>query len=92
MDQDATWYEGSPRPSALGPGTGHIVLHGNPAHPSPPKKGHSPQFSADVYCCQTVAHLSYCRALIQTVAQKQSKKVIGRNCSGPKMLSAEIDV
>jgi len=37
-------------------GSGHIVLDGNPA---PPKKGH-PQFSADVCCGQTVAHLSYC--------------------------------
>jgi len=30
-----------------------------------PKKGHSlPQFSAQVYCGQTIAHLSYCRALV----------------------------
>jgi len=33
------------------------VLDGDPA-PSPPKKGHSPQFSAHVYCSQT-AHV-YC--------------------------------
>ena len=50
MDQDATWYEGR-----LGPG--HIVLHGDTASP---KKEHNPQFSAHVYCFQTVAHLSYC--------------------------------
>jgi len=40
---------------SLGPG--HIVLNGDPA---PPKKENSPQFSAHVYCGQTVAHLSYC--------------------------------
>jgi len=36
-----------------------IVLDGDPAPPSP-KRGQSPQFSAHVYCGQTVAHLSYC--------------------------------
>jgi len=34
----------------VGLGPGHIVLDGDPA-PSP--KGHSPQFSAHVYCGQT---------------------------------------
>ena len=42
-----TWYGGS-----LGPG--RIVLHGDPA--PPPKRGTAP----NVYCGQTVAHLSYC--------------------------------
>jgi len=55
MDQDATWYEGRFRPRP------HCVIHGDPAHP---QKGHSPQFSADVYCGQTVAHISYCWALV----------------------------
>jgi len=32
----------------------------------PPKKGHSPHFSAHVYCGQTVAHLSYCWAFVHT--------------------------
>ena len=44
----------------VGLGPGDIVLAGDPA---PPKKGHNtppPQFSAGVYCGQTVAHLSYC--------------------------------
>jgi len=50
MDEDATWYE------KFNPGS--IVLHGDPALPS--QKGHNPQFSARVYCGQTVAHLSYC--------------------------------
>ena len=36
-------------------GPGHIVLDDDPV-PSP-KKG---QFSAHIYCGQTVAHLSYC--------------------------------
>ena len=34
----------------VGLGPGHIVLDGDPA---PPRKGHSPQFSAHVYCGQT---------------------------------------
>ena len=34
----------------VGLGCGHIVLDGDPA---PPKKGHSPHFSAPVYCDQT---------------------------------------
>jgi len=44
---------------SLGPG--HIVLYGDPAPPS--QKGAQPrphQFSAPVYCGQTVIHLSYC--------------------------------
>ena len=36
----------------VGLGQGHIVLDGDPALP-PPKGGHSPQFSAHVYCGQT---------------------------------------
>jgi len=42
----------------VGHGPGHIVLDGDAA--LPPQKGHSPQFSAHVYCGQTVAHLSCC--------------------------------
>ena len=50
-----------PLGAKVGLGLGHIVLHGDPAHLPPPKKSeHSPQFSADVYCGQTVARLSYC--------------------------------
>jgi len=49
-DRDATWYEG------IGLGPGYIVLEGNAA---PPKGGTAPEFSAYVYCSQTVAHLSY---------------------------------
>jgi len=35
----------------VGIGPGHIVLGGDPA--PPPPKGHSPQFSAHIYCGQT---------------------------------------
>jgi len=35
----------------LGLGRGDFVLDGDPAHS--PKRGHSPQFSAHVYCGQT---------------------------------------
>ena len=44
MDQDTTWYGCTPRP------TRHCVRWG-PS--SPPLKGHSPQFSANVRCGQT---------------------------------------
>ena len=53
MDQDASWYAGRPRRL----GAGDIVLDG--AQLPPPKRAR-PQFSAHVYCGQTVAHLSYC--------------------------------
>jgi len=43
-DQDETWHAGRPRPWQ------HCVIWG-PS--SPPQKGHSPQFSAHVYCGQT---------------------------------------
>ena len=44
-----------PLGTKVGLGPGNIVLYGDPA----PRKGHSPQFSADVYCGHTVTHLSY---------------------------------
>jgi len=50
IDQDATWYERRPRP------TSHSVTWGR----SSQKRCTVPQFSAYVYCVQTVAHLSYC--------------------------------
>jgi len=56
MDQDATWYEGRPRPRPYRITWGSSI---------PSQKGHSPHFSAHVYCGQTVAHLSYCRALVK---------------------------
>jgi len=52
MDQDATWYKGRPWPRP------HCVRW---AASSPlQNKGTAPQFSAHVYCDQTVTHLSYC--------------------------------
>jgi len=62
MDEDETWH-------GIGLYPGHTELHGVPAlsplgeGPSP-KGAQSPQFSAHVYYVQTVAHLSYCRALV----------------------------
>jgi len=45
-------------PSHINLGPSHIVLDGDPA---PHEKGTAvPQFSAHVYCGQTVAFLSYC--------------------------------
>ena len=56
----AGWIK-MPLGAKVGLGPGHIVLHGNLASPH---KGHSPQFSAHVYCGHAVAHLSYCWALV----------------------------
>jgi len=53
------WPNGwMPLGTELGLGLGHTVLDGDPG--PLPHKGHSPRFSAHVYCDQTVAHLSYC--------------------------------
>jgi len=41
----------------VGLGPGHSVLDGDPA--LPPQRGTAPQFSAHVFCGQTVAHFSY---------------------------------
>jgi len=54
LNEDITWYGDRPRPRR------HCVRWG----PSSPKKGTDPQFSAHVYCGQTVAHLSYCWAVV----------------------------
>jgi len=52
MDQDATWHKGRPRPRP------HCVTWGPSSHS---QKGHSTlQFSAHLYCGQTVAHIHYC--------------------------------
>ena len=39
---------------------GHIVLDGDPAHPTPKNGAQTTQFSAHVCCGEMVAHLSYC--------------------------------
>jgi len=41
----------------VGLGPGYIALNG---YPAPLKRGTAPQFSAHVYCGQTVAHVRYC--------------------------------
>jgi len=43
--------------TAVGLGPCRIVLD---RYAAPAQKGHSPKFSAHVYCGQTVAHLIYC--------------------------------
>ena len=56
IDQDATWYEDRPWPRR------RCVTWRST---SPPKKGaQPPQFSADVCCGETVAHLSNCWAVV----------------------------
>jgi len=44
------WWTKMPLGTEVGLGLGHIVLDGDPA---PPETGHSPHFSAHVYCEQT---------------------------------------
>ena len=58
MDQDASWYEGRPRPRPR-------CVRWVPG--SLPQKRHSPKFSISVYCGQTVTHLSYCWALFHLI-------------------------
>ena len=56
--QTAGWIK-MPLGMEVGLGPGDMVLDGYPV----PSRGNgygSPHFSADVYCGQTVAHLSYC--------------------------------
>jgi len=69
MDQDATWYGGRPWPRP------HCVRWG-PSPPPQKKERHSPQFSAHVYCVKTVAHLSYCWALVYSSWQRWIKDFI----------------
>jgi len=55
VPQTAGWIK-MPLGTMVGLGLGRIVLHGTQL---PSQKGHSPQFSDNVYHGQTVAHLSY---------------------------------
>jgi len=66
--QTAGWIK-IPLRREVGLGQGDIVLDGDPASPNHghmllmgtlQKGGHSSQFSAYVYCGQTVAHINYC--------------------------------
>ena len=57
--QTAGWIK-MPLDTKVGLGAGHIVLCGDPA---PHKKGHTPNFRP-MSRGQTVAHLSYCWALV----------------------------
>jgi len=61
MDQDKTWYGGRPRPWP------HCVRWGLGTQLRSPKGAQLLQFSAYVYCGQTVAHVSYCWALVNPV-------------------------
>jgi len=59
--QTAEWIK-MPLSREVGLGPGDLVLDGDPA---PPPRGTAPQFSVHVYCGETVAHLSYCWALVK---------------------------
>jgi len=64
---------------SLGPG--HIVLDGDPVGTQSPTAA-PVRFSTHVDCGQTVAHLSNCWALVQTVTQKLRCLSDGRLYSG----------
>jgi len=55
-----------PLGTKVGLGPGHIVLDGDPG---PFKKGALSPVLARVYCGQTVAHFSWCGALVQYQAK-----------------------
>jgi len=61
--ETARWIK-MPLRREVGLSPGHTVLDWDP--PPAPPKGHRPQLSAHVSRCQTVAHLSYCWALVPT--------------------------
>jgi len=65
--QMAGWIK-MPLGMEVGLGPGHIVLHGD----SVLRKGAQPppQFSAHGYCGQTVAHLSFCVALVEELMRQ----------------------
>jgi len=65
-----------PLGTEVGLGPGNIVLDG--AHLPPPKKVTRPQLWAYVglYCGQTVAHLSYCRALLIIIDESITARIV----------------
>jgi len=69
MDQDAIWYGGRPRPRR------HCVRWG-PSSPTERGTATASHFSALVYCGQTVAHLSYCWALVDIPNIVEHRSVI----------------
>jgi len=79
MDQDTIWYEGRTR-------LGDIVYYLLDGDPVPQwKEAQSPHFSAHVYCGKTVAHLSYCCALVNNKSSAAAEMGDrGHNKHGPK--------
>ena len=80
MDQDGTWHRGwtrsRPHYAKMGPSS------------SPPKRWHSPQFSAHVYCGQTAGWI---KMPIGTEAGfDPGDIVLGRNTAPPKRSTAPI--
>jgi len=68
MNQDATWYEGRPRPRPHSVRWGSSSpTHGN-RHISPP------HFLAHVYCGLTFAHLSNCWVLVEICEQTDKNR------------------
>jgi len=90
-----------PLGTKVGLGPGHIVLHGDP----PPPKGAQSQFSAHVYCGQTVAQLllstCYRAATVHGKAvqdrQQQGKGKVGRTrnpaiAEGPRDAGVPVEI
>jgi len=74
----------------VGLGPGHIVLDGDPA--LPPPKGHSPTPNFGLYCGQTVAHLSYCWALVLFSLQPSVVVAVLQFCGSSNAISTYMDV
>jgi len=72
--QTAGWIK-MPLSTEVGLSPGHIVLDWGPSHPNHPK-GHSLQFSARDCRGRTIAHLSYCWAVV-FIAKDRGKTQTG---------------
>jgi len=87
MDKGTTWCGSRPRPRS------HCIRRG----PSSPQKRHSsPPPFWPMSIVATVAHLSYCWAVVQMVAQKMNTKwahyIYVEKCTYKEQLDVHIDI
>ena len=86
MDEDATWYGSRPRPRP------HCIRRG----PSSARNGHSsPPSFRPVFIVATVAHLSYCWALVlhfnrTHLLMRFDYEIVVDSCTGCSMVRCEI--
>jgi len=78
MDEDATWYGSRPRTRP------HCVRRG----PRPPRKGNSsPPSFRSMTIVTTVAHLSYCWALVLNAVNEEKFTIVGGKLSYIKSIT-----